>query len=59
MRHYATNQKGAGSVPNAIEFFCLPNPSSRPMALESTQPLTSSRNIQRDKGRPALIQPHR
>jgi hypothetical protein len=38
----------AGSIPDeVIEFFNLPNPSSRTMALGSTQPLTevSSRNI--------------
>jgi hypothetical protein len=38
-----------------IFFFNLPNPSSRTMALGSTQPLTemSTRNLPRGKGRPA------
>jgi hypothetical protein len=38
-----------------IEFFNLPNPSSRTMALRSTQPLTemSTRNLSGGKGRPA------
>jgi hypothetical protein len=40
MRQYATNRKVAGSVPNVIEFFSFPNPSSRTMALGSTHPLT-------------------
>jgi hypothetical protein len=33
--------------PDEVDFFNLPNPSSRNMALESTQPLTemSTRNI--------------
>jgi hypothetical protein len=37
-----------------IAFFNLPNPSSRTMALESTQPLTemSIRNLPGSKGRP-------
>jgi hypothetical protein len=39
--HYASTEKVAGSIPNEdIEFFNLPNPSSRTMALGSTQPLT-------------------
>jgi hypothetical protein len=39
-----------------IFFFNLPNPSSRTMALESTQPLTkmSTRNLPGGKKRPAL-----
>jgi hypothetical protein len=34
-------------VPNEVDFFNLPNPSSRTMALESTQPLIkmSTRNL--------------
>jgi hypothetical protein len=34
-------------VPDEVDFFNLPNPSSRIMALESTQPLTemSTRNL--------------
>jgi hypothetical protein len=38
-----------------ILFFNLPNPSSRTMALGSTQPLTemSTRNLPGGKGRPA------
>jgi hypothetical protein len=37
----------AGSIPVEMDFFNLPNPSSRPMALRSTQPLTemSTRNL--------------
>jgi hypothetical protein len=39
----------------SLDFFSLPNPSSRTMALGSTQPLTemSTRNIPLGKGRPA------
>jgi hypothetical protein len=38
-----------------VDFFNLPNPSSRTWALESTQPLTemSIRNLLEGKGRPA------
>jgi hypothetical protein len=38
-----------------VDFFDLPNPSSRIMALRSTQPLTemSTRNLPGGKGRPA------
>jgi hypothetical protein len=45
-----------GSIHDDVAgFFYLPNPSSRTMALESTQPLTemSTRNIPEGKGRPA------
>jgi hypothetical protein len=37
----------AGSSPDEVDFFNLPNPSSRTMALGSTQPLTkmSTRNL--------------
>jgi hypothetical protein len=48
--------KVAGSIPDEVtEFFNRPNPSSRTMALGSTQPLTemSSRNLPGGKGRPA------
>jgi hypothetical protein len=58
LRHYATSQKAAGSIPNeVIEFLNLPNLSSRTMALGSTQPLTemSTRNVPGDKGRPVLL----
>jgi hypothetical protein len=42
-------------VPDEMDFFNLPNPSSRPMALGSTQPLTemSTRNLPGGKKRPA------
>jgi hypothetical protein len=37
LRNYATNWKVAGSIPyEVIKFFNLPNPSSRTMALGST-----------------------
>jgi hypothetical protein len=44
-----------GSIPDVIGFFSWPNPSSRTMALGSTQPLTemSTRNLRGGKGRPA------
>jgi hypothetical protein len=40
LRHYATSRKVAGLIPNEVDIFNLPNPSSRIMALESTQPVT-------------------
>jgi hypothetical protein len=42
-------------IPDEVDFFNLPNPSSRIMALGSTQPLTemSTRNIPGGEGRPA------
>jgi hypothetical protein len=45
----------AGSSPDEVYFFNWPNPSSRTMALGSTQPLTemSTRNLSGGKGRPA------
>jgi hypothetical protein len=46
----------AGSIPvEVIGFFNWPNPSSRSMTLESTQPLTeiNTTNIRGCKGRPA------
>jgi hypothetical protein len=48
LRHYAAIRKVAGSSPDeVIGFFNWPNPSSRTMALGSTQPLTemSTRNF--------------
>jgi hypothetical protein len=44
-----------GSSPDEVEFFSLPNPSTRTMALGSTQPLTevSTRNLPGRKKRPA------
>jgi hypothetical protein len=42
-------------IPDEVDFSNLPNPSSRTMALGSTQPLTemSTRNIPGGEGRPA------
>jgi hypothetical protein len=42
LRHYATSLKVMGLSPDEVDFFFfnLPNPSSRPVALGSTQPLT-------------------
>jgi hypothetical protein len=42
-------------VPDEVDFFNLPNPSSLSMALGSTQPLSemSIRNLPGDKKRPA------
>jgi hypothetical protein len=55
--HYATTRKVAGSSPDEVDFFSWPNPSSRTMALGSTQPLTemSIRNLPGvgGKGRPS------
>jgi hypothetical protein len=53
LRHWATNRKVAGSIPDGvIRIFHLHNPFSRTMALGSTQPLTemSTRNISWGKG---------
>jgi hypothetical protein len=53
---YDTKRKVAGSIPHeVIGFFNWPNPSSRTMAMESTQPLAemSTRNLPGGKGRPA------
>jgi hypothetical protein len=50
----ATIQKVTGSILDEVTgFFSWPNPSSRTMALESTQPLTemSTRNLPGGKGR--------
>jgi hypothetical protein len=52
-----TKQAGRSPVraPDEVDFFNLPNPSSRTMALGSTQPLTetSTRNLPGGKKRPA------
>jgi hypothetical protein len=40
LRHYATSRKIAGSSPDEVDFYNLPNPSSRNMTLGSTEPLT-------------------
>jgi hypothetical protein len=47
LRQYATSRRVAGSSPDEMNIFNLPNPSSRTMALGSIQPLTemSSRNL--------------
>jgi hypothetical protein len=55
LRYYATSRKAVGSVPDeVIEFFKLPKPSRRTMALGSTQPSTemSTRNLPAGKGQP-------
>jgi hypothetical protein len=45
--HYATRRKVAGSSFDEVDFFNLPKPSSRTVALGSTQPLTEvgTRNL--------------
>jgi hypothetical protein len=50
-----TSPKVAGSSPDEVDLFNLPNPSSRTMALGSTQPLSemSTTNLPGGKGRPA------
>jgi hypothetical protein len=56
LRHCAISRKVAGSIPDKVTgFFNWPNPSSRTMALGSTQPLTemSTRNLPGCKGQPA------
>jgi hypothetical protein len=47
--------KSSVRVPDEVDFLNLPNPSSRTMALGSTQPLTemSTRNLPRGKKGPA------
>jgi hypothetical protein len=48
LRQYATSRKVADSIPDEVTgFFNKPNPSSRTMALGSTQPLTEmiTRNL--------------
>jgi hypothetical protein len=55
LRHYDTNRKHTGSIPDEIiGYFNWPNPSSRTVAMGSTQPLTEmiARNLPGDKGRP-------
>jgi hypothetical protein len=44
---YATSRKVAGSSPDEVDFFNLPNPSSRTLALGSSQALRemSTRNL--------------
>jgi hypothetical protein len=56
LRHYATSRKVAGSSPDEVDIFNVPNPPSRTMDLESTQPLTemNTRNLPGGKGRRAL-----
>jgi coenzyme F420-reducing hydrogenase delta subunit len=57
LRHYATSRKVAGSIPHEVIGFIFngPNPSSRTMALGSTQSLTemSTSNLPGGNGRPA------
>jgi hypothetical protein len=55
MRRYATSRKVAGSSPDEVNIFNLPNPTNRTMVLGSTQSLTeiSTRNLPGGKGRPA------
>jgi hypothetical protein len=47
LRHYATSRNVSGSIPEELDFSNWPNPSSRTMALRSTQSITemSTRNI--------------
>jgi hypothetical protein len=55
LRHCATSLKDSSSIPDVIDLFNVPNPSSRTMALKSTQPVTeiSTRNFSGNKGRSA------
>jgi hypothetical protein len=58
MGHYATSRVVVGSIPDEVIWFLIwPNPSSRTIALRSTQPLTemSTRKLPRAKGRPAPV----
>jgi hypothetical protein len=52
---YATSRRSPVRVPPEVDFFNLPNPSSRTMALRSTKPLTemSTRNLPGGKKGPA------
>jgi hypothetical protein len=53
--HYGTSRKVSGSIPDEIiGFFNWPNPSSRTMSLESTQPLRemSTRDLPGGKEQP-------
>jgi hypothetical protein len=55
MSHYATSRKVVGSITDGvIGFLNSPTPSSRTMALGSTQPLRelSTRDLLGGKGRP-------
>jgi hypothetical protein len=55
LRHYAISRKVSGSISDEVtEFFILPNPSSRNIALGSTHPLTqmSTRNPSGGKALP-------
>jgi hypothetical protein len=47
LSHLTTSREVAGSSPDVMDFFNLPNPSIRTMALGSTQPLTemSAKNL--------------
>jgi hypothetical protein len=53
---HATSRKIAGSTPDEVDFFNLPNPSICTLTLGLTQPLTemSTRNLPVVKRRPAL-----
>jgi hypothetical protein len=56
VKQYATSRKVTGSIPcEVIGFFNWPNPSSRTMAVDSTQVSTemSTSNLPVGKGRPA------
>jgi hypothetical protein len=58
VRYLHCSRKVAGSIPDeVIGLFNRPNPSSRTMALGSTQPLTkmSIRNLPGGKRRPARV----
>jgi hypothetical protein len=57
LRYCATSRKVAGSIPHeVIDFFNVPNPSNRTMALGFAQPLTemNTRNVLGGKARPDL-----
>jgi hypothetical protein len=47
-------ERSSVRVPDEIDFFNLPNPSSRSMALSSTQPLTEMSNRNLPGGRKRL-----
>jgi hypothetical protein len=55
MRHYAITRRVVASITDVIGFFNGPNPTSRTMALGSTQRVTemSTRNLPGCKWRPA------
>jgi hypothetical protein len=50
LMHYATSRKVAGSSPDEVDFFNLPNSSSRTMALGSTQTLTDMSTMKSSLG---------